>query len=291
MATNDEELGSSAALLHMTGDQDERQTFHVVGDGGGRPTIIRPMFNMTFHVETIRLVGSINLFLLFFVGMIITKVDVDKRIPPETTVIYNMFGFNHVCNWVDHNPARLICAIIVPFVQIPFIMYIFFFHTRLAFRVKAGKVPEWILWLSRIVSPYNAFAFAMLHLWFVNSPEEGYGFTAHYIPYAMFQLALGFMSILQALYLGAMESPPLKCMTRNVALAYVIFLIVLTLISVVSVSAIIAGNPIIDSKNNANHQAAFRAISYIYAFFVLIMPVPWCILERRDGDEQTIAFG
>jgi len=250
-----------------------------------------PMFSKTFHVETIRLVGSINLFMLFFVGMIITETYVVRSIPPDSTVVYNLFGFNHACNWVDHNPARMVAAIIVPFAQIPFILYIFFFHVRLSFRVKEGKISKWILWYSRIVSPYNAFAFAMLHLWFVNTPEEGYGFTAHYIPYAMFQIALGFMAILQALYLRATDNLPSRCIKGWMAMVYVFFLIGLTIVSLVGVCGIISENPIIDSKNNANHQTAFRLISYVYAFCVLILPILWSVIERRNGDVQTIAFG
>ncbi|KAL7546755.1 hypothetical protein ACHAWF_010090, partial [Thalassiosira exigua] len=154
-----------------------------------------PMFSITFHVETLRIIGYINFVFLAFVSFMITHFYVNDYVKdPMTTTIYGMYGFNHACNWLDHNPSKLVAAILIPLVQWPLLLYIFFYHCRLYCAYTNGTVGRKLLWFSRIVSTFNFIVVGEIHLWFVNSPGEGYGFIAHYIPYALFQITFGLMA-------------------------------------------------------------------------------------------------
>ena len=123
------------------------------------------LFTFTFHVESIRLFAHIALLFVFLQGALITEYSGLDSIPDEeATEIFRIFAFNHTCNWIDHNPARMIAAILIPLYTVPMLGYIILSHLRLARSVKEGEVPFWLLQTSRILSPYNFVAIALLHL-------------------------------------------------------------------------------------------------------------------------------
>ena len=96
---------------------------------GKRNAPREPLFSLTFHVETVRLVAYSCFGIMLVVCGLITEFHVNKKLmDPTTTVIYEIFGFNHVCNWFDHNPARQVASVLIPTISIPMILYIFLFH-------------------------------------------------------------------------------------------------------------------------------------------------------------------
>lgn len=113
------------------------------------------VYSWTFHVETLRFYGMLSFLAVLAVCALLTEKSGLDTIPdPTKTVIFELFGFNHSCNWVDHNPVRMIAAILVlPLVQVPLMLYTIFWHCRLAKSAKLGKVPNWLLNVSRICRP------------------------------------------------------------------------------------------------------------------------------------------
>lgn len=136
-----------------------------VGAETGQSKSEEALFTFTFHVESIRLFAHIGLLFVFLQGALITEYSGLDSIPDEeATEIFRIFSFNHTCNWIDHNPARMIAAILIPLYTVPTLGYIIFTHLRLARSVKKGEVPFWLLQTSRILSPFNFLAVALLHL-------------------------------------------------------------------------------------------------------------------------------
>ena len=71
------------------------------------------VYSWTFHVESLRFYAFINFIIVLGIGALITeKSGLGTIQDPTETVIFNMFGFNHACNWIDHNSARMIKAIL-----------------------------------------------------------------------------------------------------------------------------------------------------------------------------------
>ena len=61
-----------------------------------------------------------------------------------------------------------------------------------------------------------------------------------------------------------------------------------TLISIIGVITILAGTPMLDTKNSASERAAFRIISTIYGIMILIFPIALSARERKNGDTITL---
>ena len=198
-------------------------------------------FSITFSLETLRIIAFVAF--LFMMGMcfLLTKLVVEKdpNYDPEGTVIYKIFGFNHACNIVDHNPARMIAAILSPFFIIPLCL----FHILSYFRIKyeyliKREIPAGVYTFSKVVTPYNFFASLYCFMWFVNNPDDDYGFIAHYVPYAIFQLMTALMAIQQVYYYTMKDRLPWNVPPR-MARIYLYILTALTIFSVLFVSIII----------------------------------------------------
>jgi len=259
-----------------------------VGAETGQSKSDEALFTFTFHVESIRLFAHIGLLFVFLQGALITEYSGLDSIPDEeATEIFRIFSFNHTCNWIDHNPARMIAAILIPLYTVPTLGYIILTHLRLARSVKKGEVPFWLLQTSRILSPFNFLAVALLHLWFVNNPDGEYGFIAHYIPYLLWQMALTFMGMMNVQYLIYKNDLPWS-VKPSIGWAYQGIFVAFTLISIIGVITILAGTPMLDTNNSASERAAFRAISSIYGIMILIFPIALSARERMNGDTITL---
>ncbi|CAJ1965235.1 unnamed protein product [Cylindrotheca closterium] len=250
------------------------------------------VYSWTFHVESLRFYGMLFFLIVLAAGAIVTeKSGIDTIEDPTETVIFELFGFNHSCNWIDHNPVKMIAAMLfVPLVQIPFMLYTVFWHCRLAKSAKTGKVPKWLLNVSRILSPYNFIAMSQLHLWFVNNPTDTYGFTAHYIPYLVFQIAISFFKLLNLLYLIYEEKLPWG-VPASVASAYVAFYTVVVIVSAIFVSTTIAGNPIIDATRSSGEKLFTNILSYVWVILGIFGTLILSAKERLDGDNITLTIG
>lgn len=274
-SANDDDEGTTDSLLHVEDKADSEAV----------------MFSIKFHVETVRLIAFTMFLVLILTNMLITELYINKQpsMDPTKTVIYGIFGFNHPCNWFDHNPARLVAAIQIPFVIIPMCMYVFLFHVRLMRAYNKKKITRSLLLFSSVVSPFNAFAMSMLHIWFVNPPDGDFGFIGHYVPYAMFEYALALMAILQACYLTQTNQIPCG-LPHWTGICYSGGLIISTTISFIMVVTLLAGSPILDPVNNRTHNLVFRTIAYIVLVQTFVVPAIFAAIERKNGDSNTIHY-
>lgn len=243
------------------------------------------LFSYTFHVESLRFFGFTSFVITLVIGAVITEKSGFSTIPNETdTVIYGIFQFNHACNYIDHNPAKMIAAILLmPLCQLPMMAYCLLFHVRLAKAYRAGNVPKWLLNTSRILTPFNFISMSQLHLWFVNGPSEVYGFVAHYIPYLMFQIAIIFIMLLSIAYLEAMNSLPFG-IPSWAAWAYNGFVAIITLISMTFVISTLAGAPIF-------RDLVKDYISKVWIFCAVLGTIFFSYVESKDGHLLTISVG
>lgn len=274
----------------------------------------KPILAITFHIETLRLIAVIMFDVVMIVCSVLTKHYVE--IATEDTVIYKLFGFNHACNVLDHHPAREVGAILIVFMILPFATYIFLAHKRTWYAYECGRVPRWLYIFSTAVTPFNfisvcwcymvskhrsgaggcrfcvflisVFAFTSSQ-WFVNNPDDDYGFLAHYIPYLTFQIMLALVAFQQVAYLACIDKLPCS-VSPKIAWAYVVFLTALTIVYAIYVISILADNPVWDSVNNEADRLFAQIVSKVYSVFVLIFPVVFAFIERRNGDLNTITF-
>merc|ERR1719356_1654372 len=85
-------------------------------------------------------------------------------------------------------------------------------------------------YFNSLITPFNILIVTQLHLWFINPPNGVYGFTAHYIPYYLFQWALSLQLILNVgYYINTNEIP--FGLPRCAAIFFMLVFIGLTLIS------------------------------------------------------------
>jgi len=273
---------------------------------GGSSSVVSTTY--TLSIEFFRIFFHVALLLMFVGGKLLSDLYVFAPENPgdlvlgiftptgtrkiTDTVIYSIFGFNHSCNLVDFNPAKEYAALAIPFVTLPMVIFLLLSFFRAQVSHLNGVISDNFYTFVKWNKPFIIYVMAVLHMWFVNSPQDsdGYGFIGHYLPYAMFQIGIALVAIEQCWYYIELNNLPFG-LKRGVMIGYVIFLCVLTLVCQLLVWTIIVGTPILDSKNNLDDRAAFEFIGNLYAFCVLIVPLPISWVEFRSGDNNSVTFG
>jgi len=249
-------------------------------------------YSWTFHVESLRFYGFINFLIMLTIGALITNYSgLDTIQEPTETVLFKLLEFNHACNWIDHNPARMIASIlVVPLIQLPLMGYVIVWHCRLAKDVKTGKVPKWLLTVSRVFSPYNFIVMAELHLWFVNNPDDTYGFTGHYIPFLMFQVSICLLMMMNICYLISKRDLPWG-IPSWLAWSYFSFYTALTIYSIVAVLYLLVGNQVVLASRSSTEKNTHRIISALWAASGMLGTLVLSGKERLNGDVVTLKLG
>jgi len=239
----------------------------------------------TFHIELLRMIGLIALFLVFFVGEIITSIFINHRIPPETTEIYRIFGFNHMCNSVDHNPAREVAALMVPLSAVPLSFFYVLLYFKMQYMAKIGKIPTSLYTYTKFTTPYNVLAFSLMHMWMVNPPDGDYGFTAHYIPYAAVQWGTVFTAIQQVWYHIAVEKVPFGFSVLSAKIYLAIFIGFTCFSQFSTIKTLFFEEP------GANERGVYMTyLSYFYFCFLTVFPAIFSygtVKDDRHMDKIT----
>src|SRR4028119_1241427 len=95
-------------------------------------------FSLTFNPEILRIIAYVALITILLVGAFLTETLVD--VDPHPTAIYKLFGFNHSCNWLDHEPSRTVSAMLLPLWEVPFLFYIIFNFLRIQDAYRENKI-------------------------------------------------------------------------------------------------------------------------------------------------------
>jgi len=254
---------------------------------------------LTFNIESLRLLAYSALVLMVVVGIVVTKLFVHED--AEHTVIFRIFGFNHICNVFDHQPSRTISGLLVLLFILPMASFVICSYFRTYDAARKGKVPMRLHTYSKIVTPFVFLAVCYTYMWFVNSPDDSGAwlgnapddplgnFVPHYLPYVALQLALGLLAIHEVEYLIATGALPFGA---NVPLAkiYLVVLLATTVACQVAVFSLLLGVPVLDSPNNANERLVFQFLMYFYSFQAIVMPIFFAARNRKNGRISTIAF-
>jgi len=250
------------------------------------PQVMDTDYEITFNIETLRMISYCTLIFMVLVGIIVT--DTLVAIPPEQTVIFEIFGFNHICNVFDHQPSRSISALLVLFYIVPMSTFVnlSLFRAKTAF--KLNQIPKWVLTLHQVFFPVIFISVCYVYMWFVESPDEA-GFVPHYIPYVMLQLAMGLLSIQEVAFLAETGALPFNN-SQLIARAYLVFLVTTTVACQLCTFTVIGGHPILDSKNNDAQRKGFQFLMYFYSFLAIIVPIPLSYSHRKLAANMTISF-
>ncbi len=241
-------------------------------------------FTLTFNPEILRIIAYIALIIMLSVGYIVTATLVE--VDPHTTAIYKLFGFNHTCNVLDHEPSRTISAMLLPFWEIPFLLYVVFNFLRIQDAYREQKAPGYTFFIAAILLPIEMLLTAWFRIVFVWSPEVN--FLNHYLPYVGFQILLFLVAFENVLYFYAMKALPFKN-NRPLAIGYLILLFTVTFLYVVIGLSTALGHPILDLLNNDGQRVFFQSLSKLY--FVLAIPVPLFLswLELKRSPKHTLS--
>jgi hypothetical protein len=109
-------------------------------------------FSLTFNIETLRMIAYAMLVLMVGTGLVVTKLFV--TVPEHETVIYEIFGFNHICNVFDHPPSREVSALFVLFFIVPMAAFVLCSYYRTYDAAKEGRVPAWLQTYNKIITPF-----------------------------------------------------------------------------------------------------------------------------------------
>ncbi|MGB8701673.1 MAG: hypothetical protein WCD18_19840 [Thermosynechococcaceae cyanobacterium] len=239
---------------------------------------------LTFNPEILRIFAYITLLIMFLSGYILTSVFV--HVDPTTTAIYRLFGFNHSCNLLDHEPSRTVSAMLLPFWEIPFLLYVIFNFLRIHDAYRENQVPKYTFLIAAIFLPIEIILTVWFRLVFVWDSEIS--FLNHYLPYVGFQLLLCMTAVENVLYFDAVNALPFN--HRSLAIGYLVALFTITFLCILFGLSVALGHPILDSAHNADHRFIFKLLSNLY--FIMAVPVPLILsfVELKRSPQHTLSL-
>lgn len=246
-----------------------------------------PSFSLTFNIETLRMVAYLTLVAMVGIGMIVTELFVNVHV--HDTVIYQIFGFNHICNVFDHQPSRTISALFVLFFIVPMATFVICSYFRTCVAAREGRVSMHLQAYNKVITPIVFLSICYTYMWFVNAPDGEYGFIAHYLPYVALQLAFGLLAIQEVGYLIYTGALPFGASVK-LAKAYLAVLLLITAVSQVAVFSLLLGYPLLDSPNDPGARIAFQVLMYLYSFLAIVMPIFLAARNRKNGLVNRITF-
>lgn len=245
------------------------------------------MLEWVLNIETLRMIAYVNLVLTILAGTVITKLFV--TVPVDETVIYEIFGFNHICNVLDHQPSRWICALLILFFIVPMAVFVLFSYYRTYIAAEEKRVPAYLHAYNKTITPFVFFSVCYTYMWFVNAPITREAFLGHYLPYVALQLAFGLLAIHEVSFLIHNEVLPFGFHVKW-AKGYLVLLLSTTVIAQLAVFSLLLGYPILDSKNNELDRKIFEFLMYFYSFLAIIVPIIMAAKNRRNGQDNIITF-
>lgn len=242
-------------------------------------------FKLTFNPEILRIISYVSLILILLVGNILTSKFV--TVDPQSTAIYKLFGFNHACNALDHEPSRTVSAMLLPLWEVPFIFYVIFNFLRIQDAYREKKVPQYTFILAAILLPIEFLLTVWFRIVFVWNPEVN--FLNHYIPYIGFQVLLFLVAFENILYFYAVKALPFRN-NAKIAIGYLVLLFVVTVLYAGIGLATALGHPILDLVNNEAQRQFFKLLASFYTILVIPVPLIASIIELKRSPKHTLSF-
>jgi hypothetical protein len=249
---------------------------------------ITNQFSLTFNIETLRMIAYAMLLFMVGAGVVVTKLFV--KVHADETVIYEIFGFNHICNVFDHPPSRAVSALLVLFFIVPMATFVLCSYYRTYDAAKEGRVPAWLQTYNKIITPFVFLAVCYTYMWFVNVPDTKAHFLGHYLPYVALQLAVGLLAIQEVAYLIYNGALPFGA-SVGLAKGYLGLLLLVTVACQAAVFSLLLGYPILDSPHDPNAAFIFQVLMYTYSSLAILAPVFFAARNRKNALVSTITFG
>jgi len=186
---------------------------------------------------------------------------------------------------------------LLPFISFPLCLFLILDYFRIKVSFGNELVPKGLYTFSKWTTPIAFLFTSMIHLWFVNDPDknfpDGYGFIAHYAPYAAFQVALAIIAIQQVWYHIAVDNIPFDLSPR-VAMIYLKLAVFLPFFYQMCVISILIGTPIFDSLKGGDEgtweRVVFKALTRIYPVIAMVVPIIcsfWEVFLSKDPNKFT----
>jgi len=267
---------------------------------------------MNVNIEYLRMFGLIMTFVMIITGWIVTGLfniypvtddptnsawdilfhGAPSNFRSDETYIYYLFNFVHTCVYVDNNPAKTVAALLINFAVIPLVLFAFLSYKRI--NLQTGPDYDGLKAWSPFTLAYLTIAFAYLFLYLVNSPMQDQElfdspratllFIAHYIPFALYQLATIVMSLQQIKFLYKRKAMPFEWMTLGMVRAYFYVTVVTYIVYCVFIISHIFGNGIWSAATPMGQMATHFMM---YGFIVISVVIP--IICSFQDSKRSIA--
>lgn len=241
-------------------------------------------FTLRFNPEILRIIAYVGIIIVLVVGHILTATLVD--VDPQTTAIYKLFGFNHICRVLDYEPSRTVTAMLWPFWEVPFLLYVIFNFLRIQDAYQEKKAPKYAFLTSAIFLPIEILLTVWVRIIFVWSPEVS--FLNHYLPYIGLQILLFLVAFENVLYFHGVKALPFNN-SRSIAIGYLILLFVLTVLYTVVGLSVALEHPVLDLVNNEEQRLFFRLMTNLYTVLVLPVPLVLSVFELKRSPNHTLS--
>ncbi|MBE9230851.1 hypothetical protein IQ231_03880 [Cuspidothrix issatschenkoi LEGE 03284] len=242
-------------------------------------------FSLRFNPEILRIISYVALIIILLTGAILTATVV--KVDPHTTAIYKLFGFNHACNMLDHEPSRTISAMLLPLWEVPFLLYVIFNFLRIQDAYKENKAPKYTYTVAAILLPVEILLTVWFRMVFVWNPEVN--FLNHYLPYIGFQFLLFLVAFENVLYFYAMKALPFNN-NRTIGVGYLILLFVVTVLYTVVGLSVALGHPVLDLVNDEGQRQLFQSLTKLYTVLVVPVPLIVSIFELKRSPNHKLSF-
>ena len=241
-----------------------------------------------FNIEILRCVGLFSITIILVIGIVLTVFvtkwpDGNSKFDSEATYIYELFGLNHSCIYIDFNPSRTVSAFLMAFLHIiPTNCYTILNYFRIQCDFKKGRISKRLEMYNKITTPIIFFFTTTFILVFVNQPLDLSSFVLHYIPYFTWQGALCLMEIGQISYLIEREKIPFN-IPKQLMRFYYVFFIGFWMFFSVYVWAIIGGFSIINTST-AVGLTFVKMVIYAFSLLLIIIPTIFAYIESKDPE-------
>jgi len=268
------------------------------GSTGGTSGVKNNVMNV--NIEYLRIFGFIMTLVMMICGYIVTfffgvypVTDVPinsawdilvKRAPSnfnaEATYIKHLFHFVHTCVYVDNNPAKTVTAFLINFAMMPLLIFAFLSYKRI--HLQTGPDYDVLKAWSPFALAIQSIAFGYFFLYLVNtpmqdttlfdSPRAGLLFTAHFIPFSLYQLATVVMSLQQIMFLIARKAMPFEWIKLGMVRAYFYVTIAMYIVYCAFVISHVVGNGIWSAETKGG-LIATQVIMYAFIVLTIIIPI------------------
>jgi len=235
------------------------------------------------HAELLRLITYVMFWVMVLVSIFVTKVFVKPDLT-DTPLVHTL-GYNNICIYFDHSPAREVAAAIYPFVEIPLVAYVIlnFLTTREFWQV--GRISGALYRVYQLTLPVEFVLAVLFRMVFVIDGFQN--IQGHTIGFLGLQLLLCLISTKNLLVDRELGETPGRGLVgqkaaRVLAILYVLLLCVSSALKIIHTAALLfTGSGIFDVTTSGGVAIA-KTLDYMWMVLAAVIPALIAFQQMRS---------